>query len=58
MFPVDDQLAVYMPPGNESLSAPIWKRSQKDGLKEPDMPLFRQLADAVDDACSDASQKP
>lgn len=49
--PVKDQLAVYLPQNDQSLQAPIWKKSDKDGLKEPHMPLFRQLADAVDDAC-------
>lgn len=51
VFPVHDQLAVYLPAGDETMSAPLWKHAEKDGLKEPDMPLFRKLADAVDDAC-------
>jgi hypothetical protein len=54
MFPVDDQMAVYMTQGDGSLSAPLWRHSEKDGLKEPNMPLFRKFADAVDDACSDS----
>jgi hypothetical protein len=54
MFPVDDQLAVYVTQGDGSLSAPLWRHSEKDGLKEPHMPLFRRFADAVDDACSDS----
>ncbi len=54
VFPADDQLAVYMPLGDGSMSAPLWKHSQKDGLNEPKMPLFSKLADAVDDACSDS----
>jgi len=53
VFPVNDQLAVYTTFGDQTTSAPLWKHAQKDGLKEPDMPLFRRLADAVDDACSD-----
>jgi hypothetical protein len=53
VFPVNDQLAVYLTFGDQTTSAPLWKYTQKDGLKEPDMPLFRKLADAVDDACSD-----
>jgi hypothetical protein len=57
IVPPGDLLAVYMPPGEESLSAPIWKHSEKDGLNEPDIPLFRKLADAVDDACSDSGSK-
>jgi hypothetical protein len=54
VVPVDDQLTVHMTEGDGSLSAPLWKHSLKDGLKEPDMPLFREFADAVDDACSDS----
>lgn len=54
MFPVNDQLAVYTSFDGRHTSAPLWKHSLKDGLKEPDMPLFRKLADAVDDACSDS----
>jgi len=54
VLPVNDQLAVYLPEADESLSTALWKHSQKDGLKEPDMPLFSKLADAVDDACSDS----
>lgn len=53
MWPVDDQLAVYMPLGDGTMGTPLWRESQKDGLKEPKMPLFSKLADAVDDACSD-----
>jgi len=54
VFPVDDQLAIYTSFGDQNTSAPLWKISLKDGLKEPDMPLFRKFADAVDDACSDS----
>lgn len=52
VYPMNDELAVYQPQSDESLHAPIWKKSEKDGLKEPNMTLFGQLADAVDDACS------
>ncbi len=52
VWPVNDQLAVYMPQSDESQESPIWKKSEKDGLSEPDMPLFGKIADAVDDACS------
>lgn len=54
VFPVDDQLAVYTSFGDQNTSAPLWRYSLKDGLKEPNMPLFRKFADAVDDACSDS----
>ena len=52
VWPVNDQLAVYMPENYESLQSPLWKKSEKDGLSEPDMPLFGKIADAIDDACS------
>ncbi len=54
VFPADDQLAVYMSLGDGNMSTALWKHSEKDGLKEPKMPLFSELADAVDDACSDS----
>jgi hypothetical protein len=56
VWPVNDQLAVYMPQNDESLESPIWKKSEKDGL-EPPMHLFAELADAVDDACSNSGSK-
>jgi hypothetical protein len=52
IVPPGDRLAVYMPPGDESPSSPIWKKSEKGGL-EPPMHLFAELADAVDAACAD-----
>lgn len=56
IVPPGDQLAVYMPPGDEGLQTSIWKESEKGGL-EPPMHLFAQLADAVDDGCSDSTAK-
>jgi hypothetical protein len=55
VYPTNDQLAVYQA-GDESLGAQLWKKQEKDGLKEPRMTLFGELADAVDDACSDAGK--
>ena len=55
VWPVNDQLAVYMPQSDESFEGAIWKKSEKDGLSEPDMPLFGKIADAVDDGCSDST---
>jgi hypothetical protein len=52
MYPLDDQLSVYMSVEDVNQGSPIWRRSEKDGLKEPNMLLFKELADAVDDACS------
>jgi hypothetical protein len=54
-YPPNDQLAVYQAQSDESLQTPLWKKSEKDGLKEPNMTLFGQLADAVDGGCSQAT---
>jgi hypothetical protein len=48
--PPNDLLAIYMKPGEESLHAPLWQHSEKDGLQGP-MPLFQKIRDAVDTAC-------
>jgi hypothetical protein len=58
VWPVNDQLAVYMPQNDESLQSALWKKSEKDGLSEPDMPLFGKIADAIDDACSSTTSGP
>lgn len=50
VYPTKDELAVYL----RHQQTPLWKKSEKDGLTEPYMPLFRKLADAVDDSCPDA----
>lgn len=55
VWPVNDQLAVFMSQSDESLDAPIWKKSEKDGLSEPDMPLVGKIANAIDDGCSDST---
>jgi hypothetical protein len=56
IVPPGDLLAVYMPPANESLDVPIWKKSEDGGLQPP-MHLFAELADAVDDACPNPGTK-
>jgi hypothetical protein len=56
IVPPGDLLAVYTPSGDETLSSPIWKKSEDGGLQPP-MHLFAELADAVDDACSDPGTK-
>jgi hypothetical protein len=56
VYPTNDQLAVYLPQSDENQQAPLWKKTEKDGLSEPRMTLFGELADAVDDACSDAGK--
>lgn len=55
--PANDLLAVYMKPGDpnlETLDAPIWQHSEKNGLQGP-MPLFQKIKDAVEAEC--ATQK-
>ena len=32
------------------LGAQIWMQSRRDGLNTPEMPLFKQIKDAVDKA--------
>ncbi|MGC2635910.1 MAG: hypothetical protein WA294_01950 [Acidobacteriaceae bacterium] len=54
-YPSKDQLAVYQPESDEDLHAPLWKKTETDGLSEPRMTLFGQLAHAVDDACPNTS---
>jgi hypothetical protein len=52
--PPNDWLAVYMKPGDQSeetLHAPIWEHSERDGLQGP-MPLFQKIKDAVESQCS------
>lgn len=53
-YPWKDELAVYQPENAESLLSPLWKKQDKDGLKAPNMTLFGDLADAVDDGCAQA----
>lgn len=52
VWPTKDQLAVYAGQSDAELQTPLWKKSEKEGLDEPDMTLFGKLADAVDDACA------
>jgi len=54
-YPWRDELAVYQPRNAEDMISPLWKKQDKDGLKDPRMTLFGDLADAVDDACSTAT---
>jgi len=54
--PPNDLLAIYTTPGDESQHAPLWQKSQKDGLKGP-MPLFQQIRDAVEQGCVAAPEK-
>ncbi len=46
--PPDDLLEVKMRNTDGSLSAPIWIRSQPQGLERPRVPLLEQLRDAVE----------
>jgi hypothetical protein len=54
--PPNDLLAVYMTPGEESLHAPIWQKSEKDGLHGP-MTLLQKIRDAVETECVAAPGK-
>ena len=58
LYPPNDQLAVYQPQSDESLQGALWKKSGKDGLKEPEMTLFGDWADAVDEACATPTGSP
>lgn len=44
----DDVLQVCMLSEGSKLSAPIWMRTQTDGLAIPDLPLFRDLRKEID----------
>jgi len=46
--PPDDYLEVRMRNPESEISAPIWERSQQDGLDAPKVPLLRMLRDAVE----------
>jgi len=46
----DDLLEVYILNPDGSRAGPIWTHSMKDGLETPDLPLFRELKQAVDTA--------
>ncbi|UWZ86194.1 hypothetical protein [Occallatibacter riparius] len=46
--PPDDLLEVKMRNADGSLSAPIWIRTQSEGLDRPRVPLFQMLRDAVE----------
>jgi hypothetical protein len=56
-YPPNDELAVYQPQSDESLQSSLWKKSEKDGLKDPNMTLFGDFADAVDEACVNTTGK-
>src|SRR5579863_9234683 len=46
----DDMLRVYTLNSDGKLLGPIWNRTLTDGLDAPQIPLFRQLKDAVEKA--------
>lgn len=54
---LDDRLEVYILNPDESLMGPIWRRSLKDGLDPPEMPLFEQFKEAIDTASKQAASK-
>lgn len=46
----DDQLSVYIVNGLGALTGPIWTRTAKNGLKTPQLSLFKQLKHDVEEA--------
>ena len=48
--PDDDLLAVYSVDKGGEAKGPIWRRQMVNGLKNPGLPLFKQLRKAVDQA--------
>lgn len=46
--PPDDLLEVYMSNPNEARGTLLWQRTLADGLRSPDVPLFKQLKDEVE----------
>ncbi len=48
--PPDDLLWVCMLKPDGTLSAPLWSRTEKDGLESPDVPLFKEFKREVDKA--------
>ena len=51
-----DMLTVFMgPQGGTPITAPLWRKSQKNGLQDPNMPLFQAIRSAVDASCSSAA---
>jgi len=46
----DDTLAVYTLTPSGSISAPIWRRSFKDGLDHPGLELFKQIKQEIESA--------
>lgn len=52
---LDDLLYVYTLHPDGSLQGPIWKQYLKNGLNAPEIPLFKQLKEAVEAA---EKQKP
>ncbi len=46
--PPDDLLEVFATNADGKLVGPVWQHSMKDGLEGPQVPLLRQLRDAVE----------
>jgi hypothetical protein len=46
----DDQLSVYMVGQSGALSGPIWTQTLKNGLNMPQVALFKQLKQDIEDA--------
>ena len=46
----DDQLAVYILNGSNTLTGPLWKESSRNGLARPKLTLFQHLKEDVEEA--------
>jgi hypothetical protein len=50
-------LAVYQKPGDVNSQSPLWRKTQKDGLDAPAVPLFGQFRKDIDNTCQDEPDK-
>lgn len=50
--PAEDLLWVYLTDGDSELSAPLWRGSQSDGLRAPELKLFQRFKDEVNEAAA------
>lgn len=55
--PPDDLLAVYQKPGDVNSQSPLWRKTEKDGLDGPAVPLFGQFRKDIDNTCQDEPDK-
>ena len=48
--PAEDLLWVYLTDGGSELSAPLWRGTQSEGLRAPELKLFQRFKDDVNEA--------